>query len=65
LLHDAFDKGMIYFLRNLTKNFLKENRERSMNGLPLEFAAEAEEDPDARTLDDYINNILMKMGRDA
>lgn len=65
LFHDKFDKAMIYFIRNLTRNFLKDNQNKSMNDLPLENAAVVEEDPDGRTIDDYINNILMKMERDA
>ena len=49
----------------VTKNFLEANSTRSIHGLPIEMAAEVEEDPKARTLNDYIRNILMKMGTDA
>lgn len=45
LMSDAFDKGMVFFIRNLTKKFILDHRARSLNGLPIEVAAEAEEDP--------------------
>lgn len=60
-MNEDFDKGIIYFIRNLTKAFLINNRGRSINGLPIELAAIVEEDPKVKSLDDYITNILMKM----
>lgn len=56
---------MIYFIRNSTKNFILANRESSINGLPLELAAEAEDNEEAANLDDYVDKILMKNDQDA
>ena len=39
LLDDEFDKGMIYFIRNSTKNFIMQNKDASINGLPFEMAS--------------------------
>lgn len=64
-MSEPFDKGLIFMIRNLTKNFIEENKNKSINGLPLELAAIVEEDPQAKTLEDYIDNILMKPNRDA
>mmetsp|Transcript_29095 Transcript_29095/g.28120 ORF Transcript_29095/g.28120 Transcript_29095/m.28120 type:complete len:154 (+) Transcript_29095:1148-1609(+) len=61
ITNSDFDKAMIYFIRSIAKNFLKIYQERSFNGLPLGVAILA----DADTLDDYIDNILMKMQTDA
>lgn len=55
-----FDLGMIYFIRNATRNFIEHNKDKSINGLPIELASEAEEMENAKTLEDYIKNILMK-----
>ena len=54
MLDDEFDLGMIFFIRNSTKNFLIQNRGRSMNGLPIELASIVEENEKAKELDDYI-----------
>lgn len=61
LWHDRFDKAMVYFLRNLTRNFLEANQNKSFNGLPLVSAAIV----DDVEYQEYIDTILMKMGRDA
>ena len=57
ILDQDFDLGMIYFIRNSTKNFIESNRDISINGLPLSLASEVEENEDAKNLDDYIKNI--------
>ena len=56
---------MVYFLRNSTRRFLLLNKDHSLNGLPIELASEAEENPKAKSLNDYIDNILMKDFEDA
>jgi hypothetical protein len=56
---------MIYFLRNITKNFMFANKERSINELPIELAPLVEDVPGATDLDGYIRNVVMKMGTDA
>ena len=65
LLDSDFDLAMVYFIRNSTKNFLLKHRDHSLNGLPIEFASEAEENLKAKNLQDYIDNILMKDNEDA
>lgn len=65
LTSEHFDIGMVYMIRNLTKNFIEDNRGKSMNDLPIELAAVVEENPNAKTLEDYIKNILTKMNEDA
>lgn len=65
VMSDNFDTAMIFFIRNLTTNFIISNRTRSINGFPIEMASGVEEDPQGKTLDEYIKNILMKMGREA
>ena len=65
LIFDQFDIGMVYFIRNSTKNFINKYRDLSINGLPIELCSVVEENPRAKNLDDYINNILMKMNEDA
>ena len=42
-----------------------QNKDASINGLPFEMASQAEENPNAKTLQDYIDNILMKNYQDA
>ena len=49
LLDNEFDKALIYFIRNSTKNFLIDNSEHSLNGLPIVVASIAEENPNAKT----------------
>ena len=65
LFDRQFDLGMVYFIRNATRNFIEQNREISINGLPIEMASVVEENPLAKNLDDYITNILMKEDEDA
>ena len=48
-----FDLGMIYFIRNATRN------------LPIEVASVVEDNPKAKSLDDYITKILMMESEDA
>jgi hypothetical protein len=62
LTNDEFDKGLIYFLRNSTKNFILRDPNLSINGLPMNVASVAEEGLDLNT---YIDEILMKMNEDA
>lgn len=64
LINDDFDKSMIFFIRSLTKNFILENRERSINQLPIEAAVVVEQEQNV-TLDNYIENVVMKMFTDA
>ena len=61
LTSDAFDKGMIYLIRSMASNFLLSYRDRSFNELPFEVAFMA----DAVSIEEYIENILMKMNEDA
>jgi hypothetical protein len=56
---------MIYLLRKITKNFILDNQERSINGLPIELAPIVEDVPGAETLTGYIDKVLMKMDTDA
>lgn len=58
---------MIYFIRKVTKNFIIENKDESLNGLPIRSAPSCEqsEDTGSHTLEGYIKNILMKMNEDA
>jgi len=56
---------MIFFIRKLTKNIIAFNTDKSINGLPVRLAVVAEDIPNAKTLEGYITNILMKMGHDA
>ena len=65
LIDRDFDLGMVYFIRNSTRKFLEKNRGASINGLPIELASVVEENPKAKSLDDYITNILMKDYEDA
>ena len=65
LIDREFDLGMTFFIRNSTKNFIEANKDASLNGLPLELASVVEENPNAKSLDDYIKNILMMENQDA
>ena len=65
LTSDEFDKSMVYFIRNTTKNFIEQNEEASMNGLPIKLCPIVEEMENAKDLKDYIKNILMKENEDA
>ena len=56
---------MIYYIRNATKNFIEQNRGVSINGLPIEIAAVVEENPRAKSLDDYIKNIVIQDNENA
>ena len=55
---------MVYFIRNSTKNFINKYRDISLNLLPIKLCSVIEENPKAKNLDDYINNILMNMLED-
>ena len=59
VLEKEFDLAMVHYIRNATKNFLEQNRDVSINGLPIEMASVVEENPKAKSLDDYIKNIVM------
>jgi hypothetical protein len=54
MAHDNFDKAIIYLLRNLTRNFIEQYKERSINGLPIENAPLVEDIPNATTLEGYV-----------
>lgn len=56
---------MTFFIRNSTKNFIEANKDASLNGLPIELASVVEENQNAKSLDDYIKNILMVENQDA
>ena len=56
-ISDSFDKAIIYLIRSMTKNFLLEYKDRSMNELPFNMMILA----DADSLENYIDNIVMKM----
>jgi hypothetical protein len=56
---------MIFFVRKLVKNFIMEHRDRSINGLPIEYAPVVEGDVDEMTLEGYIDNVVMRMDTDA
>lgn len=55
-----FDKAMIYFIKNSTKQFLSKNQNISFRGFPLEMACVIEGDTRAKNLYEFFNNILMK-----
>lgn len=61
LFDSNFDLGMIFFIRNSTKNFMLAHKEYSINGLPMNLAAEAV----ANNLQEYIDEIVMKLNEDA
>ena len=65
VLDREFDLAMVYFIRNSTRRFLLKYRDHSLNELPIELASIVEENPKAKSLDDYIQNILMKDYEDA
>ena len=46
-------------------NFILANRERSINGLPIEMAPVVEELEGADNLEGYIDIVLMQMNKDA
>lgn len=48
-------------IRTITKNFLYKYQERSINELPISVSVMT----DAESLDDYIQNIVMRMETDA
>jgi hypothetical protein len=52
---------MVFFLRKLTANFMKSVRNKSIAGLPLEVATMV----DAESYEEYIEEVVMKFGRDA
>ena len=56
---------MIRFIRNSLKNFLKAHKDGSINQLPIESAPIVEDNANARNLDDYIDNIIMKDNQEA
>ena len=57
----SFDKAIIYMIRSMTKNFLLEYKDRSMNKLPFNMMILT----DADSLETYIDNIVMKMQEEA
>jgi len=62
-VYDPFDKCAVYFIRKLTSNFLQDyeiNRQQ-INGLPINIACIA----DAKNMEDYTEDIIMKFGSDA
>ena len=65
VLDREFDLGMVFFIRSSTRYFIENNMDASINGLPMEIASEAEENPKAKNLKDYIKNILMMENEDA
>ena len=65
LIDREFDLGMTFFIRNSTKKFIEANKDASLNGLPIELASVVEENQNAKSLDDYIKNILMMENQDA
>ena len=56
---------MIYFLRNSVKNFIVTHQDMSLNGLPLTLCPIVEDIETAKTLETYIENILMCENQDA
>ena len=60
-----FDLAMVHYIRNAIKNFLEQNRDISINQLPIETASVVEDNPKAKSLDDYIKNIVMQENEDA
>ena len=65
IFDQEFDLGMIRFIRNSVKNFINANRDGSINQLPIQLSPIVEDNPNAKNLDDYIKNILMKDNEDA
>ena len=65
IFDQEFDIGMIRFIRNSVKNFIKANKDGSINQLPIKDAPIVEDNANAQNLDDYINNIIMKDNEDA
>lgn len=59
---DTFDRGLIFILRKLTKNFIMKHSERSINELPLSCAPMLDGED---SLESYCENIVMKMYTDA
>ena len=50
LTQQDFDKNMIYMIRHLTKNFIEQNIERSINGLPINITAVVEAELDVKDM---------------
>ena len=65
VLDREFDLAMVYFIRNSTRRFLLKYRDHSLYELPIELHSIVEENPKAKSLDDYIENILVKDYEDA
>lgn len=60
-LSNNFDLAIIYMIRSIAKNFMLANRGRSINECPIEVMVTT----DAASLDEYVENVVMKMGEDA
>lgn len=60
-LSDKFDMAMIYLLRSIVKNFMTIYNERSINGIAIKDMIIT----DSNSLNDYAENIIMKMNTDA
>jgi hypothetical protein len=58
LTQHEFDKGLIYMIRLITKNFIQTNCDRSINGLPIKLGSAADGDME---IEDYIKNVVMAM----
>ena len=60
---DEFDKCIVYFIRKLTANFMCNEtiRKKTINGLEIEVATIVDSD----SYDEYIEDIVMRFGRDA
>ena len=63
LFNKDFDQGIIFILRCVTKNFILQNRDLDINGLPIVESTKVE--AQLESLDQYIEEVLMKMGEDA
>jgi hypothetical protein len=44
ILSSEFDKAMIYLVRSITKNFMKEHENRSFNEIPINVSIIADAD---------------------
>ena len=64
LVDDKFDKGMVYFVRRVTKNFMELNADKTINSIPIQKVPVLDQFDSDDPYHFFIDNILMKMGED-
>ena len=59
LLSKEFDEAMVLLLRNLVANFMNQNSDLAINGLPIQFAIDM---GIYGTLENYLSSKVLRMG---